>query len=311
MVADNSGASLTIGDTTVTIIVEQPLHGLNHLIPLATPDAVRAIDWLAPDFIDAHGTMIGVIQAFVVEHDGAVIVVDTCIGDGKDLPTEPAWTDLTTGFLDRFRASGFDPDRVDVVLCTHLHLDHVGWNTRHDGAKWVPTFANARYLFDRTEYEYWQEESRTFDAHVVPVGERAQRAFDWGQTQVNVQRESIMPIVEAGLADLVDAPHELLPGLRLIPTPGHTPGHVSIEIVSGEQRAVITGDSFHHPCQIARPEWSTRVDFDRDASVATRRSMLHELETSAGFMIGSHFAPPGHGRIVRTPIGYRLDPSNG
>jgi glyoxylase-like metal-dependent hydrolase (beta-lactamase superfamily II) len=297
---------LSIGTTTITGIVEQPLYGLNSLLPMATPEAVRAIDWLRPEVVEPDGTLLGVIQAFVVEHDGAVVVVDTCIGDGKDLPVDPAWTNLTTGFLDRFRHEGFDPDQVDVVLCTHLHLDHVGWNTRHDGTRWVPTFPNARYLFDRTEYAHWHHEARSFDPDIVPTTDREQRAFDWARTQANVQLESVQPIVAAGLADLVDAPYEVRPGLRLIPTPGHTPGHVAVEITSAGRRAVITGDSFHHPCQVAHPEWSTRVDVDRNASTATRLAMLDDLVADGGLMIGSHFAPPGFGRIERTPTGYRL-----
>jgi glyoxylase-like metal-dependent hydrolase (beta-lactamase superfamily II) len=297
---------LSIGTTTITGIVEQPLYGLNSLLPMATPDAVVGIDWLAPDFVEADGTLLGVIQAFVIEHDGAVVLVDTCIGDGKDLPVDPAWTNLTTGFLDRFRHDGFDPDQVDIVLCTHLHLDHVGWNTHHDGSAWVPTFPNARYLFDSTEYDHWQREAQSFDPEFVPTTDREQRAFDWARTQANVQLESVQPVVAAGLADFVDAPYEVRPGLRLMPTPGHTPGHVAVEVTSAGQRAVITGDSFHHPCQIAHPAWSTRVDFDRDASTATRVAMLDDLEADGGLMIGSHFAPPGFGRIVRSPTGYRL-----
>ena len=297
----------SLGSSRLTSIREQDLTGIDFLLPGATSDAIAAIDWLRPHFVDADGVLLGLVQAFVLEHDGHLIVIDTCVGNGKDLPIVADWTGLQTDFLERFRSAGFEPADVDVVLCTHLHLDHVGWNTYHDGERWQPTFPNARYLFNRAEYEFWQGEAN--DTYVPSDGEPEQlvavrRMF--AETQVNVQRDSVQPIVDAGLADVVEAPCELFPGLRLIPTPGHTPGHVSVEITSDGSRALVTGDSFHHPCQIARPDWAAIPDSDQTQSTATRRGVLAEVADTGVLVIGTHFAEPVCGHVVADGDSYRL-----
>ena len=296
-----------IGSSRITSIREQDLTGISELLHGATPEAIASIDWLRPHFVDADGVLLGLVQAFVLEHDGRLIVIDTCVGNGKDLPVVEEWTGLQTDFLDRFRAAGFDPEAVDVVLCTHLHLDHVGWNTYHDGERWQPTFPNARHLFNRTEYEFWQGEADA--TYVRSAGEPEQlvavrRMF--ADTQVRVQRESVQPIVDAGLANFVEAPCELFPGLRLLPTPGHTPGHVSVEIVSDDARALITGDSFHHPCQMARPDWSALPDSDEVQSTATRRRLLEYAADIEVLVIGTHFAEPVCGRVAADGDSYRF-----
>jgi glyoxylase-like metal-dependent hydrolase (beta-lactamase superfamily II) len=284
---------LDLGSATITAIVEQELGRMGALLSEATPEAVAAIEWLRPHYVDEQGDLQWVIQCFVVEVDGVTVVIDTCIGDGKSIPFPDFWNDLASGFLERFRDSGFDPADVDVVLCTHLHLDHVGWNTtkRADG-RWVPTFPNARYLFERTEYEDWAAEAEQPGDGIL------------ADTQQHVQRESIRPIVDAGLAELVDAPYRVSPSLRLVPSNGHTPGHVCVELHSDDVTAVITGDAFHHPCQIARPQWATTADFDQDASTATRRQLLTEWADTDVTVIGTHFAPPSYGRVRTGVDGY-------
>jgi len=296
-----------IGSSRITSISEQDLTGISELLHGATPEAVAAIEWLHPDFVDADGVLLGLVQAFVLEHDGRLIVIDTCVGNGKDLPVVEAWTGLQTDFLDRFRGAGFDPSVVDIVLCTHLHLDHVGWNTYHDGERWQPTFPNARYLFNRVEYEFWQGEA---DVTYVPGDDENELVVAvrqvFADTQVKVQRDSVQPIVDAGLADFVEAPCELLPGLRLLPTPGHTPGHVSVEITSNGSRALVTGDSFHHPCQIAQPTWAALPDSDQVQSTTTRRSMLTDLADTDVLVIGTHFAEPVCGHVVSDGDSHRF-----
>jgi len=297
----------TIGSSRITSIREQDLTGISELLHGATPEAVAAIEWLHPDFVDADGVLLGLVQAFVLEHDARLIVIDTCVGNGKDLPVVEEWTGLQTDFLDRFRAAGFDPEAVDAVLCTHLHLDHVGWNTYHDGERWRPTFPNARYLFNRAEYEFWQGEAD--ETYVPSIDEPEQlvavrRVF--ADTQVRVQRDSVQPIVDAGLANLVEVPCELFPGLRLLPTPGHTPAHVSVEIVSDGARALVTGDSFHHPCQIAQPDWAALPDSDQVQSTATRRRVLEHVADTDVLVIGTHFAEPVCGRVVADGDTYRF-----
>ena len=297
----------TIGSTRITSVVEQPLDGIDALLAASTPEEVAAIDWLQPNFVDDDGAMVGLVQMLVVEHGGRLVVVDTCVGNDRDRPVVEAWNQSQTDFLDRFGAAGFDPESVDVVLCTHLHLDHVGWNTRLDGDRWVPTFPNARYLFDRTEYEHWSAESAVeFEPPAGMPDAVAAALGAFHDTQANVQADAIRPVVDAGLVDLVDAPCEVLTGLRLVPTRGHTLGHVSVAISSDGGEGLITGDCFHHPSQMARPEWAAVVDSDPEASTATRRRLLSELAGSDTLVIGTHFAEPVCGRVVADGESHRL-----
>ncbi|TFU05487.1 MBL fold metallo-hydrolase [Polymorphobacter arshaanensis] len=292
-----------IGKVSVTTIFEQDLEGLVAIIPAAKRDAVRAIDWLAPDFADAEGNIDGVIQAFVIRAGGRLIVVDTCVGDDKDRRVLEAWHHAHTGFLDRFRAAGFDPAAVDIVLCTHLHLDHVGWNTFWTGTHWAPTFPNARYLFADVELAHWEAERATLATIDTDPNDHH---LDFLRDQRQTHADSVQPIIDAGLADVVSTSHRICDEVRLEPTPGHTPGHVSVVIESDGALAVITGDSFHHPCQMAHPEWSTSVDADSALGITTRQAMLGRLAGTQGVLMGSHFAPPTAGRVVADGAGYRL-----
>jgi glyoxylase-like metal-dependent hydrolase (beta-lactamase superfamily II) len=301
-------AQWQVGEARITAIVEQPLEGLEGLITKAKSEALAEIDWLKPHYLDENGQMIGLIQCFVVEIGGRLAVVDTCVGDEKDLAFDPAMDRKLFGLLDRFNDAGFDPSAIDLVLCTHLHFDHVGLNTRLVGSDWVPTFPNARYLFARTEYDHWAavaDSSPADPASLTRPFEIMREAFTASQRCVFAQ--SVKPVVDAGLAELVDPPCEPMPGIVLVPTPGHTPGHVSIVIGSGEAKALITGDSFHHPCQIAHAEWATVADSDRDVSTQTRLSILDQLAGTDVLMLGTHFAEPSGGRIVADGDSYRLE----
>jgi glyoxylase-like metal-dependent hydrolase (beta-lactamase superfamily II) len=179
---------------------------------------------------------------------------------------------------------------VDVVLCTHLHVDHVGWNTMKIDGAWRPTFPFARYLIDRTEYEHWRTQ-----AHEGEVAA--------------ILRQSIDPIEEAGLLELIDARrgYGICEEVKLTPTPGHSPGHVSVRITSGGESALITGDAIHHPCQMARPEWGSVSDFDVAQAERTRRELLSGCESHGTLLIGSHFAGDPAGRVRRDGQAWRLD----
>jgi glyoxylase-like metal-dependent hydrolase (beta-lactamase superfamily II) len=270
-----------IGDVTVTRILElEATGGTRFILPQATPDAVREVGWLAPHFADENGRLRMSIHALVVETPTRRIVVDTCIGNDKqrDIPT---WSNLQTGFLADLAAAGYPPESIDTVLCTHLHVDHVGWNTRLVDGKWVPTFPNARYLIGRAEFDYWQaEEAGTEHPERSPF------------------HDSVKPVFDAGLVDLVETDHVVCPEVSLEPTLGHTPGHVSIRIRSKGEQALITGDFAHHPCQLAHPEWASSADYDQTASTATRRRVFGDLAGSEVLVIGTHFASPTAGRIV-------------
>ena len=296
-----------IGEIEVTTIKETDLHGLHALIPQAKPEAVKKIEWLIPHFANEDGEMSGVIQAFIVKTPDNLIVVDTCVGDDKERIVVNEWNKMQSGFMTRFSEAGFDPDDVDYVLCTHLHVDHVGWNTRWNGDAWVPTFPNAKYLFAEKEFRFW-EAARAAPApdlsKLTNPLERGLAAFDLDQRMVHI--DSIKPIMDAGLVELVSENHDIDSYTALRPTPGHTPGHVSIELCSDQKRAIITGDCFHHPCQIAHPEWATVVDVDQTKGIETRQQILDELSASGGTILGSHFCEPVGGTVVSDDGRYKL-----
>ena len=226
------------------------------------------------------------IQMLIIETPEQKMVVDTCIGNDKALTIE-AWADLQLPFLDDLKALGHDPDSIDKVICTHLHVDHVGWNTRKVGGRWVPTFSNARYVMVEPEFEFWRDlDDDSFG---------------------DVFGESIRPVVDAGQADMVQTDHRVADGVRFESTPGHTPGHVSVHIESNGEQAIITGDMMHHPCQIARPDWVTPFDADSPAARATREQFLERYADAPVLVLGTHFADPVGGRIVRDGDAYRFD----
>jgi len=275
-----------IGDVSVTRVVDDEISSIGLLLlPQATPEILRPIPWMSP-FLDDEGRLMLSIHTLVVESRGRRILVDTCLGNDKERPIVPEWHLRSTPFLSDLSAAGAPRESIDLVLCTHLHLDHVGWNTMRVDDRWVPTFPNARYLFARKEWEFWKDQPEEFGPVIT---------------------DSVRPIVEGGLADLVETDHALTDEVRLEPTPGHTPGHVSVRIRSAGEEAVITGDMMHHPCQIAHPEWSTVLDHNADDSHRTRRDFLARCAQKPVLVIGTHFATPTAGRIVRDGDTYRLD----
>jgi glyoxylase-like metal-dependent hydrolase (beta-lactamase superfamily II) len=279
----------SIGSVRVTKVLETviptPPHGL---LPTSAPDRLAAhAGWLQPHFVDSAGNLLVSVHALVVEAGDRRIVVDTCVGNGKTRPFL-GWSDLATDFLDRLTAAGFPPESIDTVVCTHLHFDHVGWNTRLVEGSWVPTFPNARYLFGAVEWEHWR--SATGD-HALP-----------GTISL---ADSVQPVVDAGLVDLVPSDHRLADEVRLEPTPGHTPGHHSVVISSGGAEAVITGDVAHHPVQLAEPSWASAGDGDPAEAAASRRAFLGRHGGST-LVIGTHFAGPTAGVVEPHGDGWRL-----
>ncbi|MGA7757293.1 MAG: MBL fold metallo-hydrolase [Ilumatobacteraceae bacterium] len=274
----------TIGEVRVTEIAELTTTSAAHwLLPEATADRIREIEWMVPHYATPDGKVHMTIRALVVESDGRRILVDTCLGNDKERPVE-SWSMRSGPFLDDLAAAGFPPESIDTVLCTHLHVDHVGWNTRLVDGEWVPTFPNARYLFADVEWEHWQRD-------------------DSGMDQV-LRADSIQPVIDAGLVDLVATDARLTSHVSLAPTPGHTPGHVSVLIESGGERAVITGDLSHMVCQATHPEWGSSFDVDPAGAEATRRGFFAGRADTDELVFGTHWEPcagyvKSHGDVWR------------
>jgi glyoxylase-like metal-dependent hydrolase (beta-lactamase superfamily II) len=279
-----------IGEVTVTRVLElEATGGSRFILPQATPEVIRGIGWLCPHFADENGRLKMSVHALAIEAPGGRrIIVDTCIGNDKQREI-PTWTGLQTGFLNDLAAAGFARDSIDTVLCTHLHVDHVGWNTMLVDGAWVPTFPNARYLIGKAEFEYWKSEEDALTDH-------SKSPF----------HDSVRPVFEAGLVELVETDHRVCDEISLEPTLGHTPGHVSVRIRSQGEEALITGDFLHHPCQLARPDWASSADYDPDAGMATRRRVFTALSDTPVLMIGTHFAAPTAGRVVKDGDAWRL-----
>jgi len=284
---------LQLGDVGLTCVVESqgPLLDPFELYPQATPALLEShLDWLAPRFYDrAAGRFVIAIQGFVLQSRGKVIVVDTCVGDCK-ARLRGEFNTASWGWLARLQAAGVAPAQVDYVVCTHFHVDHVGWNTRLENGKWVPTFPNARYLFTREEWDYWWSERG-----------------NWGRSRTgDYMDDSVLPIAQAGLADFVAMDHRIDDAIAFEPAPGHTPGLVAIGISSGTTRTVLASDLLHTPLQCACPQLSTRFCADPELSRATRTAFLEREARSGRLVIPAHFPAPSAGVIERAGDAYRF-----
>ena len=266
----------TVGDVRITRVSEMEVHWPFSVLLPGADDLIDDYDWLRPDFVTDDGRMRLSMHSLVIESEGMRIVVDTCAGNDKSRPGAPPFEQLSTPFLEDLTAAGFAPETIDAVACTHLHVDHVGWNTRLVDGEWVPTFANARYLFAQKEFDYWRAEPQDYG----PVFE-----------------DSVEPVMDAGLGDLVALDHHINGEVWFEPTPGHTPGHVSVIIESAGERAVITGDMTHHPLQFAHPELASSADYNRDGSSTATRLDAYPRWADGRLIIGTHFAGRTAGRI--------------
>lgn len=277
-----------IGNVKITRVIEMEVAGgTKFILPQATPERILDMPWLIPHFADSEGKLVMSIHALVVETLNNKMIIDTCIGNDKQRSI-PTWTNLKLPFLEDLQDAGYDRHEIDMVMCTHLHVDHVGWNTMLVGDEWLPTFPNARYLIGRKEYEYWD-------------------TADPGELNGGVMDDSVRPIFNAGLVDLVEMDHQVCEEIRFEPTTGHTPGHVSIHIESKGEEALITGDCIHHPCQIEKIEWASSADYDQEASTATRHQLLAKYADKDILIIGTHFATPTAGHLKSNGENYWLD----
>ena len=284
-----------VGDLEIGRIIEEerPLAAALDALPGLTPEILSAErHWLAPAALDPEDRLILCFQSFVVRTPHHIVLVDSCIGNDKNRPGRPLWHMKSDGaFMAGLAALGLAVEDIDYVMCTHLHVDHVGWNTRLLDGRWVPTFPNARYVFAADEYAYWEAENAT--------------------TKNPIFMDSVLPIVEAGRADMVRSDYGLGDHVRLIPTPGHTPGHVSVVLGRGADDVMISGDSVHSPLQARYPEMSIRFDVDMAAAAVTRRALLERVCDTATLCCMTHFPSPSVGRMTRWHDGFRCDPLPG
>jgi glyoxylase-like metal-dependent hydrolase (beta-lactamase superfamily II) len=272
-----------VGRVEITRIVEvwKWEDDIGMALDGGTPSMVLEQPWLLPHHATPEGRMFINFQAFVLKAGKRRIMIDTCVGADREREFA-VFTRMRTTFLEDLASIGIAPSDVDTVLCTHLHFDHVGWNTRLVDGRWVPTFPNARYLFSRKEYDHWVMLRETGGYHAI-----------------NHLADSVDPVVAAGLVDFINHQHQISDEIRLLPTPGHTPDHVSVLINSSGEQAVITGDVMHHPIQVAMPGHAATFDMDKEAGAKTRVEFVTRFQEKPVLVIGSHFADPGAGYIVR------------
>jgi len=271
----------TFGDTSLQRVIESegPLLSPFEIFPDCTQahlDANR--HWLKPRFQDGpDGLLVIAIQSFLIRRNGLTILVDSCSGNDKEARTRPQFRRAQWPWLERLAETGVRPEDIDIVLCSHLHVDHVGWNTRLDNGRWVPTFPNARYVFGKTDYD-----------HFLAVDRDPQK----GPAIGGALRDSVLPIVEAGLARMVDGAQAIEEHISIEPSPGHTPGHFVIKLDSQSSKAFFCGDVIHHAIQIYQPHWNSFACLDQVAARKSRRKLLEDCAGSGALLAPTHFGAP-------------------
>ena len=285
-----------IGDFGVSRVVEMEFAAFagDFIFPDSDPEIFAAnADWLEPHFVEpVKRLLIMSFHTYIVRTPRHTILVDMCVGDDKERPHRPMWHRKHSDFMAKLAAAGVAPESVDFVMCTHMHADHVGWNTKLLNGKWVPTFPNAKYIFARKEYEFWAAAQKAAKAD-EPVNHGS-------------YNDSVLPVVEAGRAVLVADDHEVERGMWLAPAHGHTPGNVIINLQSKDRHAILTGDVLHHPVQFAAPKWSTRFCEDEAESRRTRVGLIERCADTPTTILTAHFPSPTAGRIVRQGNAFRF-----
>lgn len=252
--------------------------------------------WLGPNLVEPGSYRVHLsFHSYVIKTPTLNILVDTCNGNHKQRPSMPAWHELNTDYIERLARIGLTPDDIDVVMCTHLHADHVGWNTRLEDGRWVPTFRNARYLMSRRDFEVFDAMHRANPATPVNRGSFV---------------DSVLPVVEQGLAvmvdpdDVVDA--QLVGKVWLEGAPGHSPGNLNLWVRDGGGAACLCGDVIHHAIQCAVPELNSPADYNREQGIASRRALLEACADRDTLVLTGHFPDPTAGRVVSHGESFRF-----
>lgn len=281
-----------VGDLTIHRIIEQETTFLAalDLFPALSPEVLaQNKEWLRQaGAIDDNDTLILCFQSYVVRTPHHTILIDSCIGNDKPRPLRPKWNMKTDDtYMRALNAAGFSAGDIDFVMCTHLHVDHVGWNTKLEGGRWVPTFPKARYVFGKTEYDYWTEQHAK--TPVPPFG------------------DSVLPVVEAKRAEIVGDDFAVGDHLRILPAPGHTPGHIAFTFGKAKDDAVFVGDMMHSPLQLQYPDLSPRFDVDPVQAATTRKTFLERYCDTDTLCCTAHFPSPSTGKIRRKGNGFSCE----
>jgi glyoxylase-like metal-dependent hydrolase (beta-lactamase superfamily II) len=285
-----------VGSVTVTRIEEQigigsmPIE--RFMVGFDREALNRHVKWLAPNhYSPEHDRLISSIHSWVLRTDRHVILVDGCCGNHKERPWNERFHRLDTPWLDNLRAAGVEPEAIDIVLCTHLHADHVGWNTQLRDGRWVPTFPNAQYLFSDREDARWNPQRNA----AIPPARRV------------LYEDSVLPVIEAGLARLIEGEHAIDDSLQVQPAPGHTPGQVVLRLDSNDKRGLFCADVLHSAIQVYEPSWNSAYCEDAEQARATRRRVLEQCAAENALLFPTHFGAPFVAAIRRTGEGFALD----
>ena len=284
---------IKVGEITIHRVVEQeaPFFAALEFFPTLTPELLEEnLSWLQPKYIDpATGKLVLCVQSYIVRTPHHNILINSCVGNHKPRPTRPFWNMLDSDRYEKnLAATGLGVGDIDYVMCTHLHTDHVGWNTRLENGRWVPTFPKAKYLFADRELAHWTEQEEKDPANHPWI------------------TDSVLPIMAARRAEVVKSDHRLNELVELIPTPGHTIDHYSVHVGKAGQDALITGDMIHSPLQARYPELGMRADYDSRQAGESRRKVFDRFCDSATLMCMAHFPSPSMGRLARWEEGYKF-----
>jgi glyoxylase-like metal-dependent hydrolase (beta-lactamase superfamily II) len=290
-----TAATWTVGDVTITRIEEQlgfaSFPPEKYLIGFERETLKQHLHWLTPNhYSSEHDRLITSIHSWLIRTPHHTILLDCCAGNHKNRPAQHRFHQLNTPYLERLRAAGVQPEDIDIVLCTHLHTDHVGWNTKLVDGRWVPTFPNAKYLFSKTERE--RGDPRTNPAAETSV--QRSPAFN----------DSVLPVIESGQAVLVDGDHAIDDTFTIVPAPGHTAGHVVLWLANAGGRALFCGDAIHHALQVHAPHWNSAFDEMPELACATRSGLLEACAENHAAMFPGHFGAPHVARILRSNGGF-------
>ncbi|MGW1785073.1 MBL fold metallo-hydrolase [Streptomyces sp. NPDC002143] len=267
----------------------------------ATLEIVSGMEWLRPEFMDSEGTIGSGVHSYLIGIGSERLIVDTGVGNHKARAAS-IFNGLNTDWLERLEKIGWAPETVTGVINTHLHVDHSGWNTRLIDGRWVPTFPNATYYFVENEFKHWQRFAGNPDAGEEYTSEWAREMVDG----IAVYRDSVEPVWDAGLVRLVEADQQITPSVRLVPSPGHTPGHSCVLVESDGESAIMIGDMMHSIYQVGRPDWSSVLDTDMEAARRTRQDFVERWADTGTLVLGAHWAEPAGGYLTRDGESYRM-----